>query len=116
MLGTGAMRRAWGLAHGEPWAHHDSAGVRANGIARALGCALPSEYSDGQNYIESLTAGTGDPVVAFDSLARSEHHRAHLFGDVDFYRAQYHCGLGMAENPDAQFRWYYCVWIAACLD
>ncbi len=116
VLAAGAQQRAFDLAHGAPWAHHDSAGRGANGIARGYGCALPSEYSDGANYIESLTAGMGNPFMAFDSLARSDHHRVHLFGEVDFYRVQYHCGVGMAENPDAPFRWYWCIWMAACLD
>lgn len=115
-LEAGAGKRAWGLANGEPWAHRDSTGLGSNGIARRLGCALPPEYSDNANYIESLCAGSADAQVMFDSLARSDHHRVHLFGEADFYRVQHHVGIGMAENPDAEFRWYWCVWIAACLD
>lgn len=116
VLAAGAQRRAFDLAHGAPWSHHDSAGRGANGIARAYGCTLPSEYSDGQNYIESLTAGMGDPVVAFDSLARSDHHRVHLFGEVDFYRQQYHVGVGYSRNESAPYQHYWVVWCAMCLD
>mgnify|MGYP000143100373 CR=1 FL=1 len=113
-LEVAAGKRAWGLAHGEPWAHRDSTGLGANGIARRLGCALPAEYSDGQNYIESLTAGMSDPQLAFDSLARSDHHRVHLFGEADFYRVQHHMGVGFAQNPDAPFQFYWAIWICRC--
>jgi len=116
VLQAGAMRRAFDLAHGAPWSHHDSAGRGANGIARGYGCALPSEYSDDQNYIESLCGGSADATVMFDSLANSQSHEVHLFGENDFFRQQFHVGIGMAENPDAEFRWYFCVWIATCLD
>jgi len=115
-LEAGAGKRAWGLANGEPFLHTDRQGRHANGIARALGCALPPEYSDNANYIESLTAGMNDAQVAFDSLARSDHHRVHLFGENDFYRAQHHVGLGFAQNPDAPYHYYWCVWIARCGD
>ena len=116
VLEAGAMQRAWGLAHGQPWAHRDSTGRGANGIARALGCSLPAEYSDGANYIESLTAGMADAQLAFDSLARSDHHKVHLFGENDFYRQQFHYGVGFAQNPDAPFQYYWCIWICKCLD
>lgn len=113
-LEAGAAQRAYGLAHGDPWAHKDSAGRGANGIARAYGCQLPAEYSDNANYIESLTAGMDDVQVAFDSLARSPSHKVHLFGENEFYKAQYHVGVGFAEGPDAPFRYYWCIWIAVC--
>lgn len=115
-LEAGAAQRAYGLAHGEPWAHSDNAGRGANGIARGYGCALPTGYSDGENYIESLTAGMDTAQVAFESLARSEHHSVHLFGLADFYRVQHHVGVGFAQNPDAPYQFYWCVWIAACED
>lgn len=115
VLQTGAMRRAFDLAHGEPWAHRDSTGLGSNGIARGYGCALPESYSSDQNYIESLTAGMESAQVAFDSLARSDHHKMHLFGEVDFYRAQIHVGVGYCKNPDAPYQYYWCIWIAECL-
>jgi uncharacterized protein YkwD len=57
-----------------------------------------------------------DPVVAFDSLANSPGHRAHLFGEVEFYRAQYHVGVGFAQNESAPYQFYWTIWCAACLD
>lgn len=116
VLEAGAAMRAWGLAHGEPFLHTDSQGRHANKIARSLGCNLPPVYADDANYVESLCAGSADVQVMFDSLANSPSHRVHLFGLADFYKVQHHVGVGMAENPDAEFRWYFCVWIAACLD
>ncbi len=116
VLQAGAQQRAWGLANGQPWAHHDSAGRGANGIARSLGCNLPGSYSDNENYVESLTAGTGDGQEAFNSLARSAHHRTHLFGENDFFRQQYHVGVGFAQNGGAPYQFYWTIWCAACLD
>ena len=115
-LEAGASKRAWGLANGEPFLHTDSQGRHANGIARAFGCNLPATYSDDANYVESLCAGSADAQVMFDSLARSDHHRVHLFGEVDFYRVQYHCGVGMAYNPESAYGWYWVAWIARCGD
>ena len=71
VLQSGAMRRAHGLANGQPWAHVDAQGRHSNGIARAFGCSLPLEYSDGANYIESLCAGSADATVMIVGTQRS---------------------------------------------
>lgn len=112
-LMQGALWRATGLANGEPWDHKDRQGRRPNGLARSYGCTLPAAYSDDANYIEELTAGTADPLVAFTSLANSPMHKIHLFGENDFYRVQTRVGVAMAEKEGTDYRYYWVVWIAA---
>lgn len=112
-LAKAALWRATGLANGEPWDHKDSKGRRPNGLARSYGCTLPPAYADDANYIESLTAGTADPMVAFTSLANSPMHKIHLFGENNFYRVQTRVGVAMAEREGSDYRYYWVVWIAA---
>lgn len=94
--------------------HCDAAGVCANQYARAAGCRLPANYGHNGNNIESLTAGTVNPIEAFASLARSPSHAVHLFGQNDFFRAQDRIGIAVAEIPGYRWRWAWSVLIARC--
>lgn len=94
-------------------AHCDSAGVCANAYARAAGCKLPAGYT-AKNEIESLAAGTIDPLEAFRSLARSPDHARHLFGENDTFREQDRIGIAMVEVPGHRYRWVWVVLIARC--
>lgn len=113
-LATAAIWRAQGLAHGQPFSHIDSDGNGANVYARRAGCVLPSDYSPLGNNIESLVAGSADPGVSFGALAGSSAHAAHLFG-LGWFGHQCHFGIALAENEQAQYRWYWCLLIADCL-
>lgn len=104
--------RAWGLAHGDPWSHCDDAGVCANEYARQAGCKLPWDYASKGNNIESLVAGSPDASVMFAALASSPAHADHLFGRNDFFRAQRHVGIAVAEG--GELGWYWVVMIAVC--
>lgn len=99
------------VAHGY-WAHQAANGEWPNATARRFGCNLPAEYGSDNNHIESLCAGSDDAQVMFDSLARSEQHRVHLFGLNEFFRQQTHVGVAMAQG--GQWGWVWCVMIAAC--
>lgn len=104
--------RAWGLAHGDPWAHCDADGVCANEYARQAGCRLPWNYASKGNNIESLVAGSPDVAVMFAALAASPAHADHLFGRNDFFRAQQHVGIAVAEG--GELGWYWVVLIGEC--
>lgn len=107
-----AQKRALGLSTVDPWGHVDRNGVWPNQYVRAEGCVLPSGYGE-RNNVESLSAGTGDVQAAFDSLALSEKHAPHLFGQGAFYQAQTGVGIGYATGGQYGFYW---VFIAAdCL-
>ena len=112
-LQKAAVWRAWGLAcGGDPWDHIGEDGTTPNELARRAGCVLPADYAPRGNNIESLVAGTFDPVVAFTALANSPKHSDHLFGRGWFQR-QDALGIALCEGPGA-YRWYWCVMIATC--
>lgn len=95
-------------------AHCDQRGVCANSYARAAGCRLPANYGLNGNNIESLTAGTVDPLEAFKSLARSPSHARHLFGDGDFFKAQDRLGIAVVDVPGHRYRWVWVILIGNC--
>ena len=109
-----AVWRAWGLAcGGDPWGHVDEDGVTPNELARRAGCVLPDDYNPKGNNVESLVAGTDDPVVAFNALANSPKHSDHLFGRGWFQR-QRHFGVALCRGS-AEFTWYWAVYVGTCL-
>lgn len=111
LLAIAAQRRA-AAQFGDGLSHCDQSGVCANAYARAAGFVLPSHYSANGNNIESLTAGTPNVMAAFISLARSPSHARHIFGELDFFRAQNRVGISMVEIPTLRYRYYWSVLIA----
>ena len=112
-LTTAARQRAAGLANGDPWGHCDRNSICANVYARKAGCILPPEYGDG-NYVESLVAGTEDPLVAYNALIDSDSHRSHLNAEADFFRQQDEIGVGFLSQPGSPYSFYYVIMIARC--
>lgn len=113
LLTLAAQQRAYGLAHGEPWAHVDSQGVTPNEHARRVGCRLPADYAEKGNNIESLVAGSASAEVMFAALASSPSHSDHIFGR-GWLGHQRHVGIAMSEG--GPLGWYWCVMIALCLE
>lgn len=109
-----ATWRAHGLANGDPWLHCDSQGRCANWYARAAGCQLPSFYPDNANQIETLGAGSNNPGIIFAALAASKAHADHLFGRGWFVH-QIHIGIGMVENMQSAYKWYWSIHICLCI-
>lgn len=113
-----AKRRAYGLAHGDPWEHVDARGVTPNEYARQENCVLPRSYALRGNNVELLVAGSKDGNVVFDALANSEKHSVALFavernGVISpFFAAQW--GVGIAMSEGGELGWYWCVMIAEC--
>ena len=111
-LQQAAIWRAYGLAHGEPWAHVDSHGVTSNEYARRAGCLLPDDYSAKGNNVESLAAGSPDALVMFTALANSPSHSDHIFGRGWFQRQN---AFGVAMCEGGEYGFYWCVLLAQCL-
>lgn len=108
-----AAWRAFGLASGgDPWDHVDENGTTPNELARQAGCRLPDDYAARGNEVESLVAGTADPVVAFMALANSPKHSDHLFGR-GWFRAQRHFGMALCKGS-AEYTWYWAIYIGTC--
>ena len=113
VLQQAAVWRAYGLASGgDPFDHVDKDDITPNELARRAGCRLPDDYAAKGNNIESLVAGTDDPVVAFTALASSLKHSDHLFGRGWFQR-QRHFGVALCRGS-AEFTWYWAIQIAQC--
>lgn len=95
---------------------HQSAvtGQWPNANARANGYALPSWWTDDDNFIESIAAGTvtSTPQAALRQLMMSPPHRDHLLGISTFNSANTEGGVGYAFDGDARFRNYWTVHLA----
>lgn len=114
-LQQAAIWRAYGLASGgDPWDHVGEDGTTPNELARRAGCVLPADYAPRGNNVESLVAGTSDPVVAFTALANSLKHSDHLFGR-GWFRAQRHFGIALCKGS-AEFTWYWAIYIGTCTE
>ena len=114
-LTAAAQHRAAMLATMPDLAHIEPDGVTTvNEVARRFGCGLPAHYAARGNGIESLVAGTSDAQAAFEALARSLKHAAHLFGESDFYREQTQIGIALVEAPSSRWRWYWSILIGQC--
>ena len=111
-LEAAAAWKAADIAANDYWDHRAFNGEWPNDTARRFGCNLPPEYSDGQNYIESLCAGSADAQAMFDSLAESPSHRTHLFGLNDFFSRQTHVGIACAVG--GRWGWVWAIYIAEC--
>lgn len=96
----------------EYWSHRAFNGEMPNYTARRFGCNLPPEYGDNRNYCESMAAGSPDAATMFSSLANSPAHKAHLFGENDFFREQTRVGVGVAVG--GSWGWVWVIYIATC--
>lgn len=113
-LAEAAKARVISLATLRYWAHCDPSNKCVNTYAREAGCKLPSYYGKGNN-IESLVAGTFDPLIAFTALANSPAHADHLFGRTAFFREQMHYGIAFLAAEGSVYHYYWCILIGICL-
>lgn len=119
-LVAAAKERAKTLSREGALSHCDQQGECANQVARRYGCILPASYAPNGNNIESLTAGTANAQVAFDSLANSYAHFVHLFarnhdGSVSpFFVQQTHVGIALEIAPTSYWGFYWVILIADC--
>ncbi len=115
-LAKAAQMKAEDMASRGYFAHVDPDGYGMNYYIDSFGYSLdPDWISDrSDNFFESLAAGnsTGKAAVSqliYDGGAdnSSAGHRRHLLGIDDFYAECYDIGIGMAYNPQSDYRYYW---------
>lgn len=92
--------------------HISPIGEYPNEIAMRFGCS--SIVTPKANGIESIVAGTGDPVVAFNALMNSVNHKRHLMGQDDTFVTMYGIGVSLCISEKAKYRFYWTIHIANC--
>jgi len=111
-LAQAAAWKAQDIIAGNYWSHQAANGEWPNATVRRFGCALPAEYGDNWNGVEMLAAGSPNAPAIFKALASSPAHKAHLFGENDFFRAQAHSGVAVGSG--GYWGWVWCILIAYC--
>lgn len=93
---------------------HQSAvtGRWPNANARAHGYALPSWWTDDNNFIESIAAGNATARASLRQLMMSPPHRDHLLGISNFNSQNADGGIGYAFDGSALYRNYWTVHLA----
>lgn len=92
--------------------HVSPDGEWSNDMARRCGYPLAASYTNGQNYIESLGSGYSFAQGVWGAWLTSPGHKAHLFGENDFYREQNEFGVGYAYIPNSEYTYYWVVLFA----
>lgn len=109
-LMQGARLKAQQMAASNTFAHILN-GVWPNQAASAAGCH--HSYAAQGNQIESIAAGSPDPMAIYQALVESPMHRDHITGK-GFFAKQTSLGAGFAEDPHAAYRYYWVFWSATC--
>ena len=96
--------------------HVNPDGYGPNYLARQAGIKLPDNYGRGDkdNQIESLAAGTLDPVYLLELFYNSSAHRTHLWGLNSFFAGQTLAGVGYARldilpDPTGPYHDAWCI-------
>jgi hypothetical protein len=78
---------------------HQSAvtGMWPNEVVRSFGYELPAEWGDDYNFIESVNAGSPDPLSVVGSFIPSPSHMVHIMGQEWFST---HLEIGVGMHPD----------------
>ncbi len=114
ILSQVATERAQDMATRGYFDHVSPEGIGPNYLVRAANFPLSNNYSSSTdaNNLESIAGGTQTAQQTFDLFVGSSGHRKHILGESSFYRAQGHIGVGMVDDPDSPFRFYWVVLIA----
>lgn len=106
-----ARARAKDLAVRGYFAHVNPDGVAANFLVRKAGYVLPASYSTARtaNEIESLSAGQPSALATFGDLVADPPHRVQILGELGFYAAQTHVGIGFVDIPGSPFQYYWAI-------
>lgn len=110
-----ARARAANLSRTGFISHCDTDGRCANWYAARSGCVLPPEYTANGKEVESFILGPNDATIAYQILALSPGHAAHLFGRNAFFRSQTHYGIAAIRVPGSLYEYHYVFYIARCL-
>lgn len=111
-LDQAAQQKAHDMATKGYIAHTSPSGVSANQNVRNTGYRLPDWYPNNGNNVESLYYGPNNPKDIAAAWLASDRHRAHVYGENDFFRGQTCIGVGYAPAPGEEDIGY-CVYITA---
>lgn len=118
-LAQEAERKAADMATKNYFAHVDKKGYGMNYYVNKAGYKLPNNWLDNRknNQIESLGANTEGPDVFIKQLIIDKGvadlgHRKHLLSIGSFFAKNTHIGIGIAYNPDSEYKYYCCILIA----
>jgi YD repeat-containing protein len=116
-LSQAAAARAQEMARDDYFGHQSAVtGKWPNQIAREQGYALPSDWPDRANFIESIAAGTehASPEATLKALLADEDepslvHRRQLLGIDEVFSENRVIGVAQAANAEATFEHYWAV-------
>jgi hypothetical protein len=106
-----ARARATDLAVRNYFAHVNPDGVAVNFLVRRAGYVLPPDYSTAPsaNELESISAGRSTASETLNDLLGDGPHRRQLLGEVAFFAAQTHVGVGFVNRPGSQYQYYWSI-------
>lgn len=83
-----------------------------NSRLRDAGFPLPSYYGSAMsNQVEAIAGGYRDAEQVWRAFKHSKEHRAHLLGELDFYREQDELGVGFYRNVATPHVEYWTVYL-----
>lgn len=94
--------------------HIDPFGYGPNHWVRVAGYALPAEWDDHKNYIESLQWGGNEKIEdakreVWEPWIASEPHRIHILGLNRFFAAQTQVGIASYYLKSSNHGWYHSI-------
>ena len=118
-LAKAAERKAMDMAQRNYFDHVDPEGYGMNYWIVKAGYQLPDDWvaDRSRNSFESIQAGlsTGKEIISnliLDEGTNPPGHRNHLLGIEPFWSNCTDIGIGIARNPDSEYRVYTCVLVA----
>jgi uncharacterized protein YkwD len=118
-LEQAAERKAIDMAKRGYFDHVDPEGFGMNYWIAKAGYKLPDEWlkKKGYNNFESIQAGLSNGIEIIKNLILDEGtnppgHRNHLLGILPFWSNCTDVGIGIAYNPDSEYKYYTCVLVA----
>jgi hypothetical protein len=84
-----------------------------NSRLRNVGYKLPNYYGYdfNSNQVEAIAGGYSDAEDVWDAFKRSELHRTHLLGDIDFYKEQDEIGVAFIKKWESPHVEYWVVYL-----
>lgn len=109
ILAKVARQRAEDMARRNYFSHTNPDGFGPNYLVKQAGYVLPDHYdqSPSGNNIESIAAGSATAEETKEMWLNSQGHRTHMLGEIDFYAEQIEYGIGYANVPGSDYRYYW---------
>lgn len=109
ILNQVARERALDMGQNGYFNHINLDGFGPNYMVLQAGYRLPSWWPDSpdENYIESIAGGYTTADAAWDAWLKSQNHRPHVLGEVDFWAEQTNYGVGYAYVAGSPYGHYW---------